>query len=115
MPRVRRTRSNAPRESVPVVLLDAGDRLWRSKKLTKSWLDEEGLKIGAALDVGPLNRHEAAMFAWARDAGLLLVPSANDFAGLDVERMREMGLPATGGSGTCLERLQFKGVSTSLR
>jgi hypothetical protein len=111
MPRVRRALKSFD-ESVPVMLLDASDRMWKSKRLTKSWLDEEGLKIGAALDWGPLNRHEASMFAWARDAGLLLVPSANDFAGLDVERMREMGLPATGGSGTCLERFQFVGVLT---
>jgi hypothetical protein len=109
MPRVRRALKSFD-ESIPVVLLDAGDRTWRSKKLTKSWLDEQGLKIGAALDVGPLNRHETAMFAWARSAGILLVPSANGFVGFDFERMREMGLPATGGRGTCEERLQFAGV-----
>jgi hypothetical protein len=115
MPRVRRTRSNAPRESIPVVLLDSGDRLWRSRKLTRAWLDEQGLRIGVALDWGPLNRHEASMFAWARSAGILLVPSPNGFVGFDVERMREMGLPATGGRGTTEERLLSVGVSTSLR
>jgi hypothetical protein len=109
MPRVRRALKSFD-ESVPVMLLDASDRMWKSKRLTKSWLDEEGLKIGTALDWGPLNRHEASMFAWARSAGILLVPLVNDFVGFDLERMREMGLPATGGRGTSLERFQFAGV-----
>jgi hypothetical protein len=111
MPRVRHfLRSDD--ESIPVVLLDSGDRMWRSRKLTRAWLDEQGLRIGVALDWGPLNRHEAAAYAWARSAGILLVPSANGFVGFDFERMREMGLPATGGRGTTEERFQFAGVMT---
>jgi hypothetical protein len=111
MPRVRHP-LRSDDELVPIALVERDDRIWRSKKLTKSWLDEQRLRIGPALDWGPLNRHEASMFAWARDAGILLAASANGFVGFDFERMREMGLPATGGRGTTEERFQFAGVMT---
>ena len=96
----------------PVELLDKGHPLWQSRTKTKAWLDDHDLKIGAALEWGPLNRHKSSMFAWAKRAGLMKPAMANGFIGYDYVAMRALGLPAEGGSGPRHEQLESLGVMT---
>ena len=112
MPRLRRASAGSFDGGPPLELLDSGHPLWQSKARTKAWLIDRDLAIGAALEWGPLNRHKAAMFAWAKRAGLTRPPMPSGFVGFDYERMREIGLPAAGGCGARREQLQFEGVVT---
>lgn len=112
MPKRRRPSTGSFDGGPPAELLDSGHPLWQSKTRTKAWLIDRDLTIGPALTWGPLNRHKASMFAWAKRAGLMKPPMASGFLGFDYERMRALGLPANGGSGARREQLQAEGVVT---